>query len=148
MRNDIPILMVEDDSVDIITLRRAFKKHKVTNPLYVVSNGEEALAFLRHEGPYKNPSESPRPGLILLDLSLPVMNGFEFLKVVKADADLRGIPVVVLTTSKEEEDRLASFELGVSGYIVKPVDFDKFTEAAGLINMYRTLSEKGHGGEK
>lgn len=141
MRDNIPILLVEDDQVDVMTVQRAFKKNRITNPLFVCSNGEEALKFLRHEGIYSDPEKSPRPGIILLDLNMPVMNGIEFLKVVKSDDDLRRIPVIVLTTSKEEEDRFKSFSLSVAGYIIKPVEFEKFVEAVKLIDLYWTLSE-------
>lgn len=141
MRNNVPILLVEDDQVDVMTVQRAFKKNKIINPLSVCSNGEEALKYLRHEGGYSSPDKSPRPGIILLDLNMPVMNGIEFLKVVKSDEDLKRIPVIVLTTSKEEEDRVESFKLSVAGYIIKPVEFEKFVEAVRLIELYWTLSE-------
>lgn len=141
MRNNIPILLVEDDQVDVMTVKRALKMNKIINPLYVVSNGEEALSFLRHQGAFSDPEKAPRPGIILLDLNMPVMNGIDFLKAVKADNDLKRIPVVVLTTSKADEDRVGSFNLSVAGYIVKPVEFDKFVEAVKLIDLYWTLSE-------
>ena len=147
MRSNVPILLVEDDQVDIMTVQRAFKRNKITNPLYVTSNGQDALAYLRHEGAYGPPEKSPRPGIILLDLNMPIMNGIEFLKVIKADSKLRRIPVIVLTISHEEEDRVDSFNLSVAGYIVKPVQFDKFVEAIKLINLYWTLSELGRGEE-
>lgn len=141
MLNNVPILLVEDDQVDVMTVQRAFKRNKIVNPLSVCSNGEEALKFLRHEGAYSDSDKSPRPGIMLLDLNMPVMNGIEFLKVVKADEDLKLIPVIVLTTSKEEEDRFKSFSLSVAGYIIKPVEFEKFVEAVRLIELYWTLSE-------
>jgi CheY-like chemotaxis protein len=141
MKNNVPILLVEDDPVDVMTVRRAFKQNKITNSLYVASNGEEALAYLRHEGAYNDPESHQRPGIILLDLNMPIMNGIEFLKAVKADDDLRRIPVIVLTTSREEEDRVESFNLSVAGYIIKPVEFDKFVEGVRLIDLYWTLSE-------
>jgi len=141
MRENIPVLLVEDDPVDVMTVQRAFRKNNITNPLFVVGNGEEALAYLRHEGPYGDVATYPRPGLILLDLNMPVMSGTEFLKVIKMDADLRSIPVLVLTTSHEERDRVESFDLGVAGYIIKPVEFEKFVEAVRVIRMYWTLSE-------
>ncbi len=144
MKNEIPILLVEDDDVDAENVTRAFKKNKITNPLYITGNGEEALAFLRHEGTYSDQTESPRPGLILLDLNMPVMNGIEFLKIIKADDDLKMIPVVVLTTSQEESDRVESFKLSVAGYIIKPVEFDNFVKAIETINVYWTLSELCH----
>ncbi len=141
MKNEIPILLVEDDDVDAENVVRAFKKNKITNPLYITGNGEEALAFLHHTGSYSAPEKSPRPGVILLDLNMPVMNGIEFLTIVKADEDLRMIPVVVLTTSQEEGDRVESFKLSVAGYIIKPVEFDNFVKAISTIDVYWTLSE-------
>lgn len=136
MRNNLPLLLVEDDQVDVMTVKRALKVNKITNPLFVVPNGEEALKFLRHQGVFSEPDKSPRPGIIFLDLNMPVMNGIEFLKVIKTDNDLRRIPVIVLTTSKADEDRVASFNLSVAGYIIKPVEFEKFVEAVRIISLY------------
>lgn len=141
MRNSIPILLVEDDQVDVMTVQRALKVNKIINPLYVVQNGEEALNFLRRQGAFSDPEKTPRPGIILLDLNMPVMNGVEFLKVIKTDNDLRRIPVVVLTTSKADEDRVESFNLSIAGYIIKPVEFEKFVEAMRTIGLYWALSE-------
>lgn len=134
MRNFKPILLVEDDSVDAMTIKRAFKDLKVLNPLVHTTNGEEALQYLRDKS-------NKKPCVILLDLNMPKMNGIEFLKVVKADDVLRKIPIVVLTTSKEESDIVDSFKLSVAGYIVKPVDYKKFVEAVRAIEVYWTLSE-------
>lgn len=134
MRSFKPILLVEDDRVDAMTVQRALKDINVTNRLDITNNGEEALAFLR------NP-ENEKPGIILLDLNMPKMNGIEFLKVAKNDADLKKIPVIVLTTSKEEQDKVDSFNLGVAGYMVKPVDYLKFVEVIKTINLYWTVSE-------
>ncbi len=141
MKRDIPILLVEDDDVDVETIVRAFEENKITNPLYVTGDGEEALDFLRHEGYYRDPEESPQPGIILLDINMPIMNGIEFLQVVKNDDNLKSIPVIVLTTSKEENDRVESFRLSVAGYIVKPVEFEDFVKAVQAIDVYWTLSE-------
>ncbi len=141
MTEGIQILLVEDDDIDTENVIRAFNKNKMSNPLFTVENGEEALAFLRHEEPYTDPQKSPRPGLILLDINMPIMNGIEFLKIVKADEDLKSIPVVVLTTSGEESDRVESFNLSVAGYIVKPVEFEDFVKAVKAIKVYWTLSE-------
>lgn len=141
MRNNMSILLVDDDRVDVMTVQRAFKVNKIANSLYVVSNGKEAIDFLRHDGDYKDPAKSPRPGIILLDLNMPVMNGIEFLTIVKADGNLRTIPVVVLTTSRAEEDRFKSFNLSAAGYIIKPVEFEKFVDSVRLIDLYWTLSE-------
>ena len=141
MKNSIPVLLVEDSKIDIKNVERAFSKNKITNPLFVTRNGEEALAYLRREPPYDNPIDAPRPGIILLDINMPVMNGIEFLQTIKKSENFRDIPVVVLTTSQEERDRMESFLLGVAGYIIKPVDFPKFVEAIRVINLYWCLSE-------
>jgi len=117
-----------------MTVERALREIRVTNTLEMVGNGEEALEFLR------DPARE-QPGIILLDLNMPKMNGIEFLKFVKADESLRRIPVVVLTTSKDEQDRVDSFNLGVAGYMVKPVDYMQFVEVVKAIDLYWTLSE-------
>ncbi len=127
-------MLVEDDEVDAMTVRRALKELHVKNPLARAENGEEALAYLRQPG-------QVMPCLILLDLNMPVMGGIEFLQVAKQDATLRRIPVVVLTTSEEQQDKVASFDLGVAGYIRKPVDYRQFVEAVRQIDAYWTLSE-------
>lgn len=134
MRGLKPILLVEDDSVDTMTVQRALKDLNVANPLAHTPNGEEALGYLRDES-------NKKPCVILLDLNMPKMNGIEFLKVVKADDALKSVPVVVLTTSQEEGDKAETFGLSVAGYIVKPTDYKKFVEAMRTINLYWTLSE-------
>ncbi len=134
MRNSRPVLLVEDDSIDAMTVRRAFRELRVVNPLQHVINGEEALTYLRDEA-------NDKPCVILLDLNMPKMNGTEFLKVAKADLTLRKIPVVVLTTSSEERDVVETFQLNVAGYIIKPVDYKNFVEAVRTIDVYWTLSE-------
>lgn len=134
MRSSKPILLVEDDRVDAMTVQRALKEINVTNRLDITNNGEEALTFL-------NNPENEKPGIILLDLNMPKMNGIEFLQVAKNDPDLKRIPVVVLTTSKEEQDKVDSFNLGVAGYMIKPVDYLQFVEVVRTIDLYWTLSE-------
>jgi len=134
MRSFKPILLLEDDQVDAMTVKRALKDINVTNSLDIVHDGEEALTFL------KNP-ENEKPGIILLDLNMPKMNGIEFLKIAKKDDSLKKIPVVVLTTSKEDQDKVDSFNLGVAGYMIKPVDYRKFVEVVKTIDIYWTLSE-------
>lgn len=129
-----PILLVEDDQVDAMTVRRALKELHVTNPLAHVENGEAALGYLRGDA-------GDRPCIILLDLNMPIMNGIEFLQVVKEDAQLKRIPVVVLTTSEEQQDKVNSFNLGVAGYMAKPVDYRQFVEVMRSIDSYWTLSE-------
>src|SRR3989338_4801218 len=128
------ILMVEDDQVDVMTVKRALKEIHVTNPLVNLENGEEALKYLRD-------SKSTKPCIILLDLNMPIMNGIEFLQVAKRDAQLKRIPVVVLTTSEEQQDKVNSFNLGVAGYMAKPVDYRQFVEVMRTIDAYWTISE-------
>lgn len=128
------ILLVEDDQVDTMTVRRALKELHVTNPLQHVENGEEALSFLRN-------SANTQPCLILLDLNMPIMGGIEFLQIAKKDEALKRIPVVVLTTSEEQEDKVESFQLGVAGYMRKPVDYPNFVEMIRAIDAYWTISE-------
>ena len=134
MKDSRPILLAEDDSVDAMTVKRALKDLKITNQLVHTTNGEEALEYLRDK-------DNTKPCLILLDLNMPKMNGIEFLKVVKADDLLKRIPVVVLTTSREEQDIIESFKLSVAGYMVKAVDYKKFIETIRTIDLYWTLSE-------
>lgn len=129
-----PLLLVEDDVVDVMTIKRALKEIHVVNPVVHVENGEEALAYLR------DPDNKP-PCIILLDLNMPIMNGIEFLHVVKNDDQLRRFPVIVLTTSEEQQDKLNSFNLGVAGYMAKPVDYQKFVEVIRSIDLYWSISE-------
>nr|WP_086936320.1 response regulator [Chamaesiphon minutus] len=134
------ILLVEDDEVDVMTVRRAFKKGNIANPLYVAGNGIEALALLRG-----NPGEPslipPERRLILLDLNMPKMNGLEFLQQLRADPDIGHTPVVVLTTSNEERDRVEAYQLNVAGYMLKPVTFSTFVDLMIALNKYWTLCE-------
>lgn len=129
-----PILLVEDDQVDTMTVIRALKDIHVTNPLVHLENGEEAIHYLRD-------AESEKPCIILLDLNMPIMNGIEFLQVVKHDDQLKRIPVVVLTTSEEQQDKVNSFNMGVAGYMAKPVDYRQFVEVMRSIDAYWTISE-------
>jgi CheY-like chemotaxis protein len=134
MRDSRPILLVEDDTVDAMAVKRAVKDLKISNPLVTVGNGEQALDFLRDDS-------NDLPCLILLDINMPKMNGIEFLREAKSDNQLRRIPVVVFTTSKEDQDKLDSFDLGVAGYMVKPADYLKFLEVIRAVDMYWALSE-------
>ena len=133
----INILLVDDDEVDVMTVRRAFKKSKVKNPLFVANNGLEALEMLR-------PSQYTMPKsrrLILLDLNMPKMNGIEFLKELRQDPSIQQTPVIVLTTSDREQDRLAAYNLNVAGYIVKPVTFAQVVEVMAALDRYWTMCE-------
>lgn len=134
MRNEKSILLVEDDEVDVMTVKRALRDLHVINHLDVTSNGEEALAYLKN-------GNNDTPCVILLDLNMPKMNGIEFLKIIKADKTFKMIPVVILTTSKNEQDKIESFKLSIAGYMIKPVDYVQFVETMKTINMYWTLSE-------
>jgi CheY-like chemotaxis protein len=133
------ILLVEDDEVDVMNVQRAFKKNNINNPLYVANNGLEALVMLRGDG--NPPSIPPEQRLILLDLNMPKMNGIEFLRELRADPELKPIPVIVLTTSNEDRDKVEAFNFNVAGYIVKPVTFSNFVEAVATLNKYWALSE-------
>ncbi|MFD0200551.1 MULTISPECIES: response regulator [Saccharothrix] len=131
--NVIDVLLVEDDPGDALMTQEAFEHHKIRNQLHVVRDGVEALEFLRRQGQYE---DAPRPGLILLDLNLPKMDGREVLAEIKADETLRPIPVVVLTTSEAEEDILRSYNLHANAYVTKPVDFDRFIEVVRQIDDF------------
>ncbi len=130
------VLLVEDDSEDIEIARRAFQKGRIANPLYAVRDGEEAMEFLHHRGRYADAAEAPRPGLILLDLNLPGLDGRDVLKLIKDDPDLHRIPVVVLTTSSEKADVVGCYDKGANTYITKPVEFGKFLQAVITIGQY------------
>ncbi|MGB3263298.1 MAG: response regulator [Microcoleus sp.] len=135
----IHILLVEDDEVDVMNVRRAFKKSNILNPLYIAANGLEALAILRQEKIELAMPQARR--LILLDLNMPRMNGIEFLRELRQDEKLRSIPVIVLTTSNEDRDKVEAYNLNVAGYILKPVTFSNFVEVMATLNKYWMLSE-------
>lgn len=133
------LLLIDDDEVDVMTVKRAFKKNNIINPLYVANNGLEALTMLRGNEMPKLVSGQRR--LILLDLNMPKMGGIEFLQELRADPALKALPVIVLTTSNEDQDKVEAYNFNVAGYIIKPVTFTKFVEAVGTLNKYWTLSE-------
>ena len=131
------VLLVEDDPGDVLMTREAFEHYKLRNVLDVVTDGEQALQFLRRSGDY---ADAPRPGLILLDLNLPRVDGLEVLAEIKADPVLKVIPVVILTTSQAQQDVLRSYALHANAYVSKPVDFERFMEAIRQIdNFFVTL---------
>jgi len=133
----VSVLLVEDDLEDVEITRRAFRRGRIANPLHVVRDGEEAMEFLRHTGRYADGGEdAPRPGLILLDLNLPRLDGRAVLERIKGNPDLRRIPVVVLTTSSEEADVGGCYEDGANTFITKPVEFADFLEAVVTIGRY------------
>lgn len=131
-----PILLVEDSPEDFETTERAFRRSGLRNPIFRCSDGDEALDYLHRRGPYADPAKSPRPGVILLDLNLPGTDGREVLSEIKADPSLKQIPVVVLTTSRDERDVDACYKAGASSYIQKPVDLDGFIKAIERLNGY------------
>lgn len=134
MRSKKPILLVEDDQVDAMTVRRALNQLSVTNELEVAKNGVEALHFLRQ-------GKNTKPCLILLDLNMPRMNGLEFISEVKKDNSLKRYPIIILTTSNEEQDKRDCYALGIAGYFVKPVDYNDVVKIFRTINEYWTMSE-------
>ncbi|MFC1601109.1 response regulator [Candidatus Sumerlaeota bacterium] len=141
MIKEVNILLVEDDENDILAVQRAFEKNSISNPLFVVQDGEEALAFLNHEKPYDDEKKYPLPDIILLDINMPKMNGLELLSVIKREERFKSVPVVVLTSSKREWDKIESYKLGVNSFMIKPVDFDKFSDAIVMINNYWSMTE-------
>jgi CheY-like chemotaxis protein len=124
----IRILLAEDNPDDIEITKKALKEAKIINALSVVRDGQEAVDYLLHKGAYQDAAACPKPGLILLDINLPKMNGLEVLKIIKNDADLKRIPVVMLTVSKRDEDILKSYNGGCNSFIQKPVNFENFIE--------------------
>lgn len=132
----ITILMADDDADDRQLTREALEDARLINDMRFVENGEELLEYLRRQGKYAPPAEAPRPGLILLDLNMPRKDGRAVLQEIKQDADLRRIPVVVLTTSKSDEDVYRSYDLGVNSYVVKPVTFEALVDTLQTLEKY------------
>lgn len=135
-RKSVIILMADDDEDDCMLAREALAESRLANQLYIVKDGEELMDYLYHRGEYTNINSFPRPGLILLDLNMPKKDGREALKEIKADANLRKIPIVVLTTSRAEEDIYRSYDLGANSFIVKPVTFPSLVEVMKTIGKY------------
>jgi CheY-like chemotaxis protein len=129
----IEVLLVEDDPGDVLMTKEAFEDHKLSNQLHVVTDGVEAMEFLRHTGEH---ADAPRPDLVLLDLNLPRMDGREVLQAIKSDPELASIPVVILTTSEAEGDVLRSYSLHANAYVTKPVDFDRFIQVVRQIDEF------------
>ena len=138
---DFIVLMAEDDEHDIMATKRAWKANRMANPLYIVNDGEECLDYLFRRGAYTDPASSPRPGIVLLDINMPKMDGLETLKAIRESERFRPLPVIMLTTSQAEEDRVKSYDLGANAYIVKPIGFDNFSEAIRTINLFWQLVE-------
>ncbi len=142
------VLMAEDDEHDILAVRRAWKKRNINNPLYIVNDGEECLDYLYQRGKYSEPGTAPRPGIVLLDIKMPKMDGLAVLEYIRKSDAFHRLPVIILTTSKDEQDRLKSYNLRANAYIIKPIGFDNFSEAVNTINLFWELvqlPEESHG---
>ena len=137
--NEVEILLVEDNPNDAELTMRALKKYNLANRVVLITDGEEALDFIFARGAYKNRKVENHPKVILLDLKLPKVDGLEVLRACKSDPRTKIIPVVVLTSSKEERDLVESYRLGANSYITKPVDFDKFVESVSELGLYWLL---------
>lgn len=138
MDNSSSILLVDDDEVDVMNVQRAFRKHRISRTLYVAENGLQALQMLRGEETGKL---APQPQIILTDINMPRMNGIEFIHELRADPDLKNMSVFVMTTSSNDKDRKAAYELNVAGYILKPVEPDKFMASIRILDNYWSLIE-------
>lgn len=136
MNNSVSILLVEDDEVDIMNVQRAFKKNNITNTLHIARNGLEALEI------YKQKKVLSIPKIILLDINMPKMGGIEFLTEIRKDPVLKSLSVFVMTTSNEESDKVAAYELNVAGYILKPLSFESFVSAVATLNHYWQICER------
>lgn len=132
----LEILLVEDSQHDVLIACQAFSRSMVKHRLWVARDGEEAVDFLLHRPPYHTPEKGVRPDLILLDLNLPRLNGFDVLRIVKGHPELRRIPIIVLSTSEREDDISSSYQLGANTFISKPLEFDAFMHVIRLINEY------------
>lgn len=137
--NNVDILIAEDNPDDVKLTLHALKRSNLTNAIHVVKNGAEALEFIFCTGAYSERSISAPPKVVLLDLKMPLVDGLEVLRQIRADERTRMIPVVMMTSSREERDRVESYKLGVNSFIVKPMDFEQFAEAMRLIGMYWLL---------
>jgi CheY-like chemotaxis protein len=132
----VPILIADDDEEDRMLARDALEESRLANSLFFVHDGVELLDFLHRRGPFEDPSTSPRPGIILLDINMPRMTGLEALRDIKRDPSLRRIPVVILTTSRADEDIIRSYDLGVNSFISKPVKFNGLVDVMRLLGTY------------
>ena len=142
------VLMAEDDEHDILAVRRAWEKRNINNPLYIVNDGEECLDYLHQRGKYSEQGTAPRPGIVLLDIKMPKMDGLAVLRYIRESDEFQRLPVIILTTSKDEQDRLKSYDLLANAYIIKPIGFDNFSEAVNTINLFWELvqlPEESHG---
>ena len=135
-RKPIVILLAEDDPDDQLMVKEALEENRVINNFYIVEDGVELMDYLKNKGKYSNPASAPRPGIILLDLNMPRKDGREALQEIKEDPDLCTIPVIVLTTSKVEEDILRTYNIGANSFITKPVSFEDLVEVMKILKKY------------
>ena len=136
MSDQALFLLVEDAETDALLIRRAFKKGNIINPLHVVTSGDQAIAYLKGEGPFSNRMEYPLPELVLLDLKLPGIDGFEVLRWIRQEPELKALRVVVLTSSDRIQDVNLAYQLGANSFLVKPVDFERFVEISQALKGY------------
>ena len=135
----IGILLVEDDADHVELILRALKENNLLNEVYVVKDGQEALDFMYHQGSYKDEEKSPRPGLILLDIKLPKIDGIEVLKRLKGDPQFKSIPIIMLTTSTRDEEVAECYAVGANSYVTKPMDCEDFTKKVRELKLYWTI---------
>ena len=141
MNRPFVILMADDNEHDVIATQRAWQKSNIANPLHIVNDGEECLDYLFQRGNYSDSGSAPRPGILLLDISMPKMDGLTVLEHIRQDETLHRLPVIIMTTSQLEEDCLRSYDLGVNAYIRKPVGFNRLCDAIKTINLFWELVE-------
>ncbi len=135
------VLLAEDNEHDITAIKRAWNKNHITNPLHVVKDGEECLDYIYRRGSYAEAGAAPRPGILLLDIKMPKMDGLAVLDHIRNDKAIGNLPIIILTTSKVEQDRLASYDKGATAFIIKPVGFENFSKAIVIINCFWQLVE-------
>jgi len=136
-----PILMAEDDENDILAAKRVWEKRRIQNPLYIIRDGEECLDYLHRRGIYSEPGSAPRPGVLLLDLKMPKTDGLMVLKHIRNDEALRRLPVIILTQSQDEEERMKCYALGANAFIVKPVGLEGLSQALQAVILFWNLAE-------
>ncbi len=132
----VKLLLVEDNPDDILIIQRAVKEAKIINKMWVVRDGQEAVDFLKHQDKFQDETSSPRPGLILLDINIPKINGLDVLQMIKQDPNLKRIPTVILTVSRRDEDIIKGYNYGCNSFVQKPLEFEKFVEAVKQIGIY------------
>lgn len=139
--NDFTVLLAEDNHHDIAAMKRVWKKHKLANPLHIVQDGKECLDYLHHHGRYADSQNAPFPGVLLLDIKMPKMDGFAVLEQIRKDKKLCSLPVIMFTSLQEEADKIRSYKLGASAYIVKPAGIENLSEIINAISLFWKLVE-------